>query len=175
MAKFLFEAHYTLEGAKGIIKEGGSARRAAIERAVTGLGGRLETFHFAFGSVDAYVIVGLPDNVTTAAMALAVGRCGLASTKTIVLLTMEEADAATKKSVTDLRYGSRSPRPAGRIPVRPYHSRTGQFVQPFRRFHAASQLRPANQPESEPSTSASDCFSSALSRGGEKCRCTEIA
>jgi len=100
MAKFLFEAKYTAEGAKGIIKEGGSARRAAIEKAVAGLGGRLETFYFAFGGVDAYVIVDLPDNVSAAAMALAVGQSGLASTKTVVLLTTEEADAATKKSVT---------------------------------------------------------------------------
>ena len=100
MAKFLFEAHYTPEGTKGIAKEGGSGSRAAIEKAVTGLGGKLETFYFAFGSVDAYVIVDLPDNVTAAAMALAVGQSGLASTKTVVLLTMEEADAATKKSVT---------------------------------------------------------------------------
>ena len=100
MAKFLFEANYTPEGAKGIIKEGGSARRAAVEKAVTGLGGRLEAFYFAFGGVDAYVIVDLPDNVTAAAMALAVGQSGLASTKTVVLLSMDEVDAATKKSVT---------------------------------------------------------------------------
>jgi uncharacterized protein with GYD domain len=100
MAKFLFEANYTPEGAKGIIKDGGSARRAAIEAAVKGVGGRLESFHFAFGGVDAYVIVDLPDNVTAAAMALAVGQSGLASTKTVVLLTPEDVDAATKKSVT---------------------------------------------------------------------------
>ncbi len=100
MAKFLFEAKYTSEGAKGIIKEGGSARRDAIEKAVAALGGRLESFYFAFGGVDAYVIVDLPDNVTAAAMALAVGQSGLASTKTVVLLTVEETDAATKKSVT---------------------------------------------------------------------------
>jgi uncharacterized protein with GYD domain len=100
MAKFLFEANYTPEGAKGIIKDGGSARRAAIEKAVTGLGGRLEAFYFAFGGVDAFVIVDLPDNVTAAAMGLAVGQSGLASTKTVVLLTPEDVDAATKKSVT---------------------------------------------------------------------------
>ena len=99
MPKYLFEAKYTAEGAKGIIKEGGSARRAAIEKAVTGVGGRLEQFYFAFGGVDAYVIVDLPDNVTAAAMGLAVGQSGLASTQTVVLLTPEEVDAATKKSV----------------------------------------------------------------------------
>jgi len=89
MAKFLFEAKYTADGAKGIIKDGGSARKAAIEKAVAALGGRLEAFYFAFGDVDAYVIVDLPDNTTAAAMALAV-----------VLLTTEETDAATKKSVS---------------------------------------------------------------------------
>ena len=100
MAKFLFEANYTPEGAKGVIKDGGSGRRAAIEKAVTGLGGRLEAFYFAFGKVDAYVIVDLPDNATAAAMAFAVSQSGLASTRTVVLLTMEETDAATKKAVT---------------------------------------------------------------------------
>ena len=99
MPKFLFQANYTSEGAKGIVKEGGSARRAAIEKAAAALGGRLEAFYFAFGAVDAYVIVDLPDNVTAAAMALAVGQTGLASTKTVVLLTPEETDAATKKTV----------------------------------------------------------------------------
>jgi uncharacterized protein with GYD domain len=99
MAKYLFEAHYTAEGLKGILREGGTARRTAVEKALTGLGGRLEAFYFAFGGADAYVIADLPDNATAAALALAVGQSGLASTKTIVLLTVEEADVATKKSV----------------------------------------------------------------------------
>jgi uncharacterized protein with GYD domain len=98
MPKFLYEAHYTPDGAKGIIKDGGSARRAAIDKAVTALGGKMEAFYFAFGGVDAYVIVDLPDNVTAAAMALAVNQSGLASTRTVVLLTPEETDAATKKT-----------------------------------------------------------------------------
>jgi uncharacterized protein with GYD domain len=100
MAKFLIEANYTPEGAKGVIKDGGSGRRASIEKAVTGLGGKLEAFYFAFGSVDAYVIVDLPDNTSAAAMAFAVAQSGLATTRTVVLLTMEETDAATKKTVT---------------------------------------------------------------------------
>ncbi|MEP7182415.1 MAG: GYD domain-containing protein [Betaproteobacteria bacterium] len=99
MPKYLFEANYTAEGAKAIIREGGTARRTAVEKALAGLGGRLESFHFAFGGVDAYVIADLPDNVTAAAVALAVSQSGVASTKTVVLLTCEETDAATKKSV----------------------------------------------------------------------------
>ena len=99
MPKYLFEASYTPEGTKGILKEGASGRRAAVEKAIAGLGGKLEAFYFAFGSSDAYVIADLPDNATAAAMALAVAQSGLASTKTVVLLTVEEADAATKKTV----------------------------------------------------------------------------
>ena len=99
MPKYLFEASYTPEGTKGILKEGASGRRAAVEKAIAGLGGKLEAFYFAFGSSDAYVIADLPDNATAAAMALAVGQSGLASTKTVVLLTIEEADAAAKKTV----------------------------------------------------------------------------
>ena len=98
MPKFLFEAHYAPEGAKGIIKDGGSARRAAVDKAINALGGRMEAFYFAFGGVDAYVTVDLPDNVTAAAMALAVNQSGLASARTVVLLTPEEVDAATKKT-----------------------------------------------------------------------------
>jgi uncharacterized protein with GYD domain len=100
MPKFLFEAHYTAEGAKGLAKEGGSGRRAAIAKTAETAGGKLESFHFAFGGSDAYVILDLPDNVTAAAMALAVNQAGLASTKTVVLLTPEEVDVACKKTIS---------------------------------------------------------------------------
>ena len=99
MPKYLFEANYTAEGAKGVAKDGGTARRAAVEKAFAGLGGRVESFYFAFGGTDAYVIADLPDNVTAAAMALAVAQSGKATTRTVVLLTPEDVDAATKKAV----------------------------------------------------------------------------
>jgi uncharacterized protein with GYD domain len=99
MAKFLFEARYTPEGAKGVAKDGGSARRAAIAKMAEGMGGKLESFYFAFGGVDAYVVVDLPDNVSAAAAALAVNQGGAASVKTVVLLAPEDMDKAGKKSV----------------------------------------------------------------------------
>ena len=99
MAKYMFEANYTAEGAKGIAKAGGTARRAAVEKAVASAGGRLEAFYFAFGGRDAFVICDFPDNVTAAAMALAVNQSGAATTNTVVLLTPEEVDAACKKTV----------------------------------------------------------------------------
>ncbi|MGD0642244.1 MAG: GYD domain-containing protein [Roseiarcus sp.] len=99
MPKYLFEAHYTAAGAKGVAQEGGAGRRAAIAKMAEGLGGKLETLYFAFGGVDAYVIVEAPDNVTAAAVALAVNQSGAATAKTVVLITPEEMDKAAKKIV----------------------------------------------------------------------------
>jgi uncharacterized protein with GYD domain len=99
MPKYMTVASYTSEGAKGLIKEGGSGRRAAVEKAVAGLGGRLEGFYFAFGGDDVYVISEAPDHVTVAALSLAVSASGLVRARTIVLLSPEEMDAAAKKTV----------------------------------------------------------------------------
>ena len=99
MPKYMFEASYTLEGAKGVVKDGGSKRRAAVEALVKGLGGRVEAFYFAYGKTDAFVIVDLPDSVSATAVALTVGASGSVRLKTTVLITPEEVDQAVKKTV----------------------------------------------------------------------------
>jgi uncharacterized protein with GYD domain len=99
MAKYLVEARYTAEGAKGLAREGGTGRRAAAAKAVEGLGGKVESFYYAFGDVDAYVIFDVPDNVSAAALSLAVGQSGGINTKTVVLITPEEMDQAGKRAV----------------------------------------------------------------------------
>jgi uncharacterized protein with GYD domain len=99
MPKFLFEAAYTLEGIKGVQSAGGSARRDVVAQVAASVGGQLESFHFAFGESDAYVIVDLPDNESAAAVALAVNAAGGATVKTVVLLTPEEVDGAAQRSV----------------------------------------------------------------------------
>ena len=81
------------------MKEGGTSRRAAIEKALQGLGGRIESFYFGFGEGDVYVIADMPDNVSAASASLSVGAAGGARAKTIVLLTPEEMDEASRKSV----------------------------------------------------------------------------
>ena len=106
MPKYLFEGRYSADGAKGIAREGGSGRRAAIAKAIETAGGKLESFYFAFGGVDSYVIVDLPDNATAAAAALAVNQSGAATCKTVVLLTPEEIDAAVKKTINYRPAGS---------------------------------------------------------------------
>jgi uncharacterized protein with GYD domain len=99
MPKFLFEASYTLDGVKGVQREGGSGRRDAVASVAESVGGRLESFHFAFGDRDAIVICDLPDNESAAAIALTVNATGGATVRTVVLLTPEEVDEAAKRSV----------------------------------------------------------------------------
>jgi uncharacterized protein with GYD domain len=99
MPKFLIEASYTLEGVQGLRSAGGSSRRDAVAHALESAGGSLEHFYFAFGDTDAYVIVDLPDAEAAAAVALTVNSAGGATTKTVLLLTPEEVDAAAKRSV----------------------------------------------------------------------------
>lgn len=99
MPKFLIEARYAPEGARGIMEKGGSARREIVEQIFQANGGTLETFYFAFGDVDVYAIGELPDNETATALALAINSDGRTHVKTVVLMTTEEVDAASKKSV----------------------------------------------------------------------------
>jgi uncharacterized protein with GYD domain len=98
MPKFLMEASFTTEGVKGVRSEGGTARREAVEKAIESVGGQLEGFYFAFGHRDVYVLADFPDNQSAAAMALTVNATGAVATRTIVLLTPEDVDAAAKRS-----------------------------------------------------------------------------
>ena len=99
MPKYLMEASYTADGAKGLAKEGGSSRRKTVEDMVKGMQGRLEAFYYAFGGSDVYLIVDLPDAATAAALSLAVNQSGAVQLKTIILMTAEEMDQAAKKTV----------------------------------------------------------------------------
>jgi uncharacterized protein with GYD domain len=99
MPRYLFAASYTPQGVAGIKSSGGSARRDVIARLAQGMGGRLETFDFAFGGHDVYTVCELPDNAAAAAVAMAVNASGAVALTTTVLLTPEEVDDAAKRSV----------------------------------------------------------------------------
>ncbi len=99
MPKYLWQVSYTPQGAQGLQKDGGSARRAAVQRLTEQAGGKLESFYFALGESDAYIIADLPDATTAAAVSLAVNALGHVHLRTISLVTPEEIDAATKKSI----------------------------------------------------------------------------
>jgi uncharacterized protein with GYD domain len=96
MPKYLIQASYVGDGVKALRREGGSARRTAVEKACASVGGRLESFYYAFGDDDVVAIIDLPDNTTAAGVALLIAASGTVDLKTTVLLTPEEVDAAVK-------------------------------------------------------------------------------
>ena len=100
MPKYLIQGSYTIEGIKGVIKEGGSGRREAVSAALDAMGGRLDAIYWAFGETDAYVICEVPDNVSALALSMGVAATGTVGVKTTVLLTVEEVDQASKKVVS---------------------------------------------------------------------------
>ena len=98
MAKYLIQGNYVGEGIKGLLKEGGSSRRAAIEEMAGSLGGSVEAAYYALGDTDIFVIVDMPDHASVAAAALMASASGAVTVKTTVLMTPEEVDEAAKKT-----------------------------------------------------------------------------
>ncbi|MEP6666331.1 MAG: GYD domain-containing protein [Nocardioidaceae bacterium] len=90
MPRYLFIADYSVEGAKGLLEKGGAARADVVAKTAESVGGRLESFDFAFGAHDAFVIVDLPDNAAAARVALTVSSAGGARVQTVVLLSADE-------------------------------------------------------------------------------------
>lgn len=99
MAKYLITGTYTKDGTKGLLAEGGTARKTAVEKALQGLGGKLDAIYFAYGDTDVIVIMDVPDAVSALALSLAVNASGAVNIKTTPLLTVAEVDAACKKTV----------------------------------------------------------------------------
>jgi len=98
--KYLSHGSYTVEGVRGVIKEGGSARKAHFHEIVADLGGKVEAFYFALGGSDVYSIVDLPDNVSSATVSLALNAGGGFHASTVVLITPEEMDQAVQKTAS---------------------------------------------------------------------------
>jgi uncharacterized protein with GYD domain len=96
MAKYLFHGSYTESGIKGVLKDGGSGRRKAVDALAKSLGGTVESMYWAFGKDDFYVIADLPSQAAAAALAATTGASGSVSISTVVLLTADEIDAAVK-------------------------------------------------------------------------------
>lgn len=99
MPKFLFRGSYNPEGARGVLKDGGSARVSVVEELATSVGGSVEWFMFAFGGDDFYAVADLPSHTAAVAVAATVGAGGsIARFETIVLVTPDEVDAASRMS-----------------------------------------------------------------------------
>ncbi len=98
MPKYLFIGRYSPEGARGVMKEGGTGRRKAAEQVINSVGGKIEANYWAFGEDDFYIIADLPDNAAAAAASMTVAASGAVGLRTVVLITAEELDEATQRT-----------------------------------------------------------------------------
>ncbi len=99
MPKYMFEVSYSVDGAAGLLKQGGTARLKEVTKAFEQLGGSLESFHFALGHDDAYLIGELPGGDAVAALSITVAAAGGARVTSHELLTPEQLDQALNITV----------------------------------------------------------------------------
>lgn len=100
MPKFLVTGSYTAEGLKGLQTDKASGRRRALKKAISGLGGKLESIHYCFGDDDIVLIVDMPSNASAAAVSIAAASSGVVRVKLTPLLTVDEVDEALEISPT---------------------------------------------------------------------------
>jgi uncharacterized protein with GYD domain len=99
MPKYLISANYTSQGMEGVRAAGAKARVDAVTTMLESMGGRLESFYFAFGDTDVYAIAEAPDDESVAAVAIAINSSGAVSIRTTKLLTVEQVDEALSRTV----------------------------------------------------------------------------
>jgi uncharacterized protein with GYD domain len=99
MPKYLISANYTAEGMKGVTSAGAKSRVDAVSTMLEAMGGRLESFHFAFGDTDVFAIADVPDDEAAAAVAMVINSSGAVSVRTTKLLTVDQVDDALRRSV----------------------------------------------------------------------------
>ncbi len=99
MPKYLFKGSYSPESLAGVLKEGGTGRRKAVEKMLAGVGGKLEAFYYAFGETDVWAIVDVPDDTTAAALSMTISSAGGAGIETVKLLTPEQIDEAAERPI----------------------------------------------------------------------------
>ncbi len=100
MPKYLMQVNYVGDGVKGLLKDGGSKRRAVTEKLIKSVGGSLDAYYYAFGDTDLYLIAEFPNHAAAAASALNVTATGTVTVKTTVLMTPEEVEDAAKLKPT---------------------------------------------------------------------------
>ena len=99
MSKYLFQASYTQAGLAGLVKEGGTSRKAALTETIEGAGGAVESLYYAFGKNDLFLTAELPDDAAATAVSLAIGAAGALGVSVTVLVTPETVDEAIARDV----------------------------------------------------------------------------
>ncbi|MFF5790499.1 GYD domain-containing protein [Paeniglutamicibacter sp. NPDC012692] len=98
MTKYLFEANYVGEGVKGLMRDGGTKRRDAVDAALKSVGGSLESFYYAFGETDVLGVFDIPDQASAVALSLLINSTGTVNLHLKPLMTPEDIDEAAQKT-----------------------------------------------------------------------------
>ena len=98
MARYLVQFAYSSEAIQNMVKNP-QDRAAMVSGMAQQWGGSLEAFYYTFGDYDGVAIVDVPDNVTMAAISMAVTSSGaFKAFHTTVLIPMDEAVEAMRKA-----------------------------------------------------------------------------
>jgi len=99
MPKYLISANYTTTGMEGVRSAGAKSRVDSVTTMLEAMGGRLESFYFAFGDTDVFAIADVPDDEAAAAVAMTINSSGAVTIRTTKLLTPEQVDEALRRTV----------------------------------------------------------------------------
>ena len=101
MPKYMYSGNYTKEGAAGLLKDGGKARKEEAMRIVEAMGGSLEAYYWSFGEMDFVMIADIPQ-ATAVKVSLHVGASGVFNGKLTPLITVEDMDEATSTELPSM-------------------------------------------------------------------------
>lgn len=100
MPFYLVQASYSSQATAAMVKNP-QDRAAAVKPMIERMGGKLHGLWLAFGDYDVVAIAEMPDNVSAAAISMAIGSSGaMSSYRTTPLITVAEAIEAMKKAAT---------------------------------------------------------------------------
>ena len=98
MPLYLFQGAYTPEAWSHLVEKPQN-RIEAVRPAVEKLGGKIHGAYFSFGEYDVALILEMPNNVSAAALSIAIAAGGaLKASKTTVLMSPDDGLAAMKKA-----------------------------------------------------------------------------
>jgi uncharacterized protein with GYD domain len=98
MSTYFMQGKYTVDGIKGLIKEGGSRRNEEVTKLVSSVGGTLRSLSFAATSPTWFVVMDLPERGSVAAItATIIGSGAVTVDQCVEIMTPAQLDAAVKK------------------------------------------------------------------------------
>tara|TARA_Y100000588_G_scaffold144759_1_gene158682 strand:+ start:118 stop:441 length:324 start_codon:yes stop_codon:yes gene_type:complete len=102
MPKYMYSGNYTEKGAAGLLNDGGKARHEEAQRAATAMGGSLEAYYWAYGTMDFFMIMDVPSEAMAIKFSLYVGASGVFNGKLTPLISVDEMEEATNTELPSM-------------------------------------------------------------------------